>query len=1016
MDHGALPPAVRILLHEGWQLSTVAFFHRMPDEEIRSMLPVMARAWTPGEMDGLRHEAKRQKRLMDIEDGAFYHHQKLLYKDASMVEKTIGNLASTVSEVGTSLVLARKTMPRVTWKSHLQKALANAPDDQHRAKAEEKERQRWIGELMKLLEEAGFLDSLARDPEATKQLALRVAAGRRASTLRQHVKYGRRVQVYMESIYGTAWLRSPGDFIGYVALLLEEPCGRSATSYWSEHSERVTIMSWALIAEVPRETRRRWGRWSPGVDEEYAVTSKRVVMQAQARVAEKIKAQYCITDYTDDKSVLNNFALWLQAVHGKTPTQAHKEIMKIAPPTWGGMGNGPFHVLSKPLKKKAESSEALEVVESPTEVFSDDELMDDPAPEERHKAVIKILKGILMANLKGTFLNNIKGILVANLKGNFMAFFKGILMTYLKGILTENLEGILKKIKNNRTAAAEEKESCRGGGDRPSEIHFRRLRAWAEVVQDPDSRFLEGMASMGVPLGTRAEIPWISAVFDKREKKGPEDQPARWEEVDFRELRGNYTSAKEHMEKVRAHVESDLEKGWMVKVTFEEAKKRYGDELQVASLGAVPKDPQWSDVRVVHDGTLGLRVNTHLDQPNKMVFPQYDDLEAVLREFKKEAGPRRFMLAFDVKAAHRLIPVQERDWGLQACRLDKEEEVFLNTRGTFGVASAAFWWGRLAGLLFRVFHQVLPQEVSLYLMLFADDGLLLTSGEHCHTLVFALFIYLEVMEVPLSWPKTRGGLETEWIGYTVDLKNWTLGVSKRKVEWLNSWGKLAVSEGRMLGREFRAGLGRMGFLAGAIKVARPFLAPLYAAIARVPGGTYFELHMAVKLAIAFFQEMVGKAPMKSLSAPPKVLGEIFRVDAMADQDGVAIGGASARAERGETTTCGRGSTKHAMSEWSPQSWRSLPKYQMAEWEDEAVADKVFAKLGKLPPLVQAKECDRLKSLLAEAGRGERFMVQGGDCAERFLDCESERLETQLKLILQMGMILEHISGKQRPQC
>ena len=146
------------------------------------------------------------------------------------------------------------------------------------------------------------------------------------------------------------------------------------------------------------------------------------------------------------------------------------------------------------------------------------------------------------------------------------------------------------------------------------------------------------------------------------------------------------------------------------------------------------------------------------------------------------------------------------------------------------------------------------------------------------------------MEVPLSWPKTRGGLETEWIGYTVDLKNWTLGVSKRKVEWLNSWGKWAVSEGRMLGREFRAGLGRMGFLAGAIKVARPLLAPLYAAIARVPGGTYFELRMAVKLAITFFQEMVGKAPMKSLSAPPKVLGEIFRVDAMADQDGIAIGG------------------------------------------------------------------------------------------------------------------------------
>ena len=124
--------------------------------------------------------------------------------------------------------------------------------------------------------------------------------------------------------------------------------------------------------------------------------------------------------------------------------------------------------------------------------------------------------------------------------------------------------------------------------------------------------------------------------------------------------------------------------------------------------------------------------------------------------------------------------------------------MFLNTRGTFMVASAAFWWGRLAGLLFRVFHQVLPRDASLYLMLFADDGLLLTSGEHCHTLIFALFIYLEVMEVPLSWPKTRGGLETEWIGYTVDFKNWTLSISKRKVDWLNTWSNWAISEGRML--------------------------------------------------------------------------------------------------------------------------------------------------------------------------------------------------------------------------
>ena len=136
----------------------------------------------------------------------------------------------------------------------------------------------------------------------------------------------------------------------------------------------------------------------------------------------------------------------------------------------------------------------------------------------------------------------------------------------------------------------------------------------------------------------------------------------------------------------------------------------------------------------------------------------------------------------------------------------------------------------------------------------------------------------------------RGGLEVEWIGYTVDLKEWKLGVSKKEVEWLQRWGQEASTGGRMLGREFKAGLGRMGFLAGAVRVARPFLAPMYAAVASTPCGSYFELHLAVKLAIAFFVEMVSRSPMEGFAEPPKVLGEVFRVDSMADQDGIAIGG------------------------------------------------------------------------------------------------------------------------------
>merc|ERR1712187_694739 len=80
-------------------------------------------------------------------------------------------------------------------------------------------------------------------------------------------------------------------------------------------------------------------------------------------------------------------------------------------------------------------------------------------------------------------------------------------------------------------------------------------------------------------------------------------------------------------------------------------------------------------------------------------------------------------------------------------------------------------------------------------------------------------------------------------------------------------------------------------------------------------------------------------------------------------------------------------------------------------EDKALAHSVLGKLGSLPHLVQPREADRLKELLAEAGRGESFLIQGGDCAERFVDCEAGRLEAQVKLILQMGMVTEHITSK-----
>lgn len=80
----------------------------------------------------------------------------------------------------------------------------------------------------------------------------------------------------------------------------------------------------------------------------------------------------------------------------------------------------------------------------------------------------------------------------------------------------------------------------------------------------------------------------------------------------------------------------------------------------------------------------------------------------------------------------------------------------------------------------------------------------------------------------------------------------------------------------MLGRDMRAALGRMGFLAGPLKHARPFFALVYRWTAKASP-------LAVQLTLMrFFLEPVLASLVRAPRAMPRPGGEIFRVDAKAD--------------------------------------------------------------------------------------------------------------------------------------
>jgi len=98
--------------------------------------------------------------------------------------------------------------------------------------------------------------------------------------------------------------------------------------------------------------------------------------------------------------------------------------------------------------------------------------------------------------------------------------------------------------------------------------------------------------------------------------------------------------------------------------------------------------------------------------------------------------------------------------------------------------------------------------------------------------------------------------------------------------------------------------------------------------------------------------------------------------------------------------------------WHPASWHTRPAQQQPSYIDSGAVERVVAELSRLPPIVVSWEIEALREQVAAAQRGERFVLQGGDCAETFAECESNQIAQKLKILLQMSLVLLH--GLKKP--
>jgi 3-deoxy-7-phosphoheptulonate synthase len=88
-------------------------------------------------------------------------------------------------------------------------------------------------------------------------------------------------------------------------------------------------------------------------------------------------------------------------------------------------------------------------------------------------------------------------------------------------------------------------------------------------------------------------------------------------------------------------------------------------------------------------------------------------------------------------------------------------------------------------------------------------------------------------------------------------------------------------------------------------------------------------------------------------------------------------------------------------------WRTLPREQMPPWPDMSLVDGVTTVLSTVPTIVAPYEVDELRTRLAQVCEGKAFVLQGGDCAETFVDNTEAHLLANARTLLQMAVVLTY---------
>ena len=426
-------------------------------------------------------------------------------------------------------------------------------------------------------------------------------------------------------------------------------------------------------------------------------------------------------------------------------------------------------------------------------------------------------------------------------------------------------------------------------------VAVQALHDYLRLCNDPDFRiFGEGPGTFqtGLAVGVDKKMPRAAALYLAKSKTrnysdSEQDNPPMDKD--------NYLSVKVNKDKIKEQFLVEEKMGAMMRMSEEEAKKKWPEDLVVAAVGAIEKDD--SSFRVIHDGTHQVKVNPRIKVRDLCQNPGHRELK--MNNEKSVGKGSSLGLVGDVKRAHRIPKTCEEDYKYQACTLndrseDGSRELWLNRVGTFGIVSAGYWWSRMGGGAGRGALYLAGQRWLMQL-LYVDDFQWHATGPKAHETLLLVVFYYVVMGIPFSWKKFRGGLNMDYVGYWTCLDLRLVGLSEGRASWIRKWISRTLEAGKVHTGEFGQVLGRMAFGLNAIDLLKPLLGPCYAWSAATPKNYVLAIPPMVALVLRFLDralEMGYRA--EPMTEYDEFQIDSFRADAKAQGDLVVLGGFKTR--------------------------------------------------------------------------------------------------------------------------